>query len=223
MPAILEQTIADQRSVKPSIDKSSTNMLEDLSLRRMSLDEYERLVEMEFFDEDERIELLDGILVELEPVNARHADAIDSLNELLTPLVSLGGRIRIQSPIRLTLVESEPLPDIAVLKRKKGYGQQHPGDTDVLLVIEVSDSSLSKDRNRKSELYARTKIQEYWIVNLVDDQLEVYRDPDLKLNGKGFYHSRAIYLPGQTVASLAFSTCEINVAAMFPEVGSDNL
>ncbi len=153
MSVLIGQTLAGRFD-----DEFSSDQLEDLSLRRMSLDEYDRLVEMGFFDEDERIELLDGIVVELEPVNASHAD-----------------------------------------------------------------SSLSKDRNRKSELYARTGIKEYWIVNLIDDQLEVYREPDIKPNRKGFYHSRTIYLPGQMVVPLAFPTCEMNVATMIPEAGSDDL
>lgn len=218
MSVILKQTLAGRYD-----DEFSSDQLEDLTLRKMSLDEYERLVEMGFFDEDERIELLDGIVVELEPLNARHADAIDSLNELLLVVIPLGGRIRIQSPIRLASAESQPLPDVAVLARQKNYGRRHPENSDVLLVVEVADSSLSKDRNRKRDLYARTGIQEYWIVNLIDDQLEVYRKPDVKPNGNGFYHSRTIYLPGQMVTPLAFPTCEMDVATMFPEVGSDDL
>jgi Uma2 family endonuclease len=138
-------------------------------LRRL---EFERMVELGFF-EDERIELLAGQLVEMSPIGSEHADVVTRLTELL--IQQLGGRATVRPGLPLALGElSEPQPDLAVVPRGR-YAADHPASAH--LVVEVSDSSLRKDRDSKALIYAAASIPEYWIVNLVDRQVEVLSRP----------------------------------------------
>jgi Uma2 family endonuclease len=144
---------------------------------RLTLDEYHRLGEVGILGNEDRVELLDGQLVDLSPIGPRHALAVDALNELL--LTAVAGRVgvRVQNPIALG-GSTEPHPDIALVRRPwHGYPNAHPRPGDTLLLIEVADTSLETDRGAKLELYARAGIQEFWIVDLTTDGVLVYRNP----------------------------------------------
>jgi Uma2 family endonuclease len=139
-------------------------------LRRV---EYDRLVELGLLHEDENVELLYGRIVEMSPQGTAHAWAIQQLTELL--IAALAGRAKVRPQLPLALSDtSEPEPDLAVVAPGE-YRLEHP--TTALIVIEVADSSLASDRTIKGRLYAESGIPEYWLVNLVDGEIEVYRDP----------------------------------------------
>jgi Uma2 family endonuclease len=137
-------------------------------LRRV---EYDRLVELGFFA-DERLELLEGILVTMSPQGSRHATAIQRLNMTLAPALVGRADVRVQSPFAAT-DNSEPEPDVAVVP-SADYLNAHPSRA--FLIIEVAESSVARDR-AKAPLYAVAGVSECWIVNLDDDIVEVHREP----------------------------------------------
>jgi Uma2 family endonuclease len=134
--------------------------------------EYERMVELGLFD-DERIELLRGALVEMSPQGAPHSDVTERLAATLYEALRGRARVRSHSPLALS-DDSEPEPDIAVVP-PGDYSRELPRAA--LLVVEVADSSLRKDRRIKAELYAEAGVPEYWLVNLVDGVIELHSDP----------------------------------------------
>jgi Uma2 family endonuclease len=144
---------------------------------RLTVDAYHRLGEAGILASGDRIELLEGQLVDMAPIGPRHALAVDVLNELLVR--ALGGRagLRVQNPIALD-PRTEPVPDIALVRRPwRGHPTAHPPPDDVLLLIEVADTSLELDRGAKLELHARAGICEFWIVDLTTDGVSVHRKP----------------------------------------------
>ena len=165
--------------------------------RRFTREEYYRLAEIGFF-QGERVELIEGEIVKMSPISPLHGEVLTLLAERLWQLFGEGYRVRVQLP--LSLGDSEPEPDIAVVPGKAGdYVHAHP--TTALLVVEVAQTSLEYDREVKAPLYARAGIPEYWIVNLDGQCIEVYRDPAPM--GEGFgYRSRRIYLKGESLAPL---------------------
>jgi Uma2 family endonuclease len=139
--------------------------------------EYERMGEAGIFPDGKRVELIAGEIVEMSPIGIRHAACVARLTQFL--IQSLQGRavVWVQNPVRLDDF-SEPQPDVAVLKpRADYYGQSLPTPEDVLLVIEVSDTTLEYDRQIKVPLYAGAGVPEVWIINLADEQVETYADP----------------------------------------------
>ena len=144
---------------------------------RLTLDDYHRLGETGILGEDDRVELLEGQLIDMSPIGPRHALAVDTLNRLLDRAVGERAWVRVQNPIALDS-ESEPQPDI-VLARKpwRGYPNCHPGPEDIVLLVEVADSSRDLDLGAKRELYARAGIREFWIVDLTTNGVMVCRNP----------------------------------------------
>jgi Uma2 family endonuclease len=144
-------------------------------LRRWTRHEYERMVETGIFGPEDHIELLDGEIVEMTPQGSRHISIVALVDEVLRQTLPIDCHIRPQGPIALDS-SSEPEPDIAVVRgAPRDYLDGHPSET--LLVLEVSDSSLPYDRGRKLHAYARNGVPEYWIINLIELRLEVYRQP----------------------------------------------
>jgi Uma2 family endonuclease len=149
------------------------------TIAKLSLAEYERIVAAGIFEGPtrRRIELIRGELREMNPIGPDHAEVVERLYEWSMRYVLEGTiRVRGQNPLAFADVDSEPQPDFAWI-RKGAYSGRHPTAADVLLVVEVADSSLNRDRTEKMDLYAEVGIQEYWIVNLCDRTIEVYRDP----------------------------------------------
>ncbi len=144
--------------------------------RRVSRVEYERLVEIGFFQPGERVELVGGLLVAQEPQGSRHATGIRKAEETLRRVLGSGWEVRGQMPVALD-EESEPEPDIAVVPGTyDDYRDAHPSRP--VLIVEVADSSgLAFARGDKASLYARAGVPDYWIVDLVEGLLEVYRRP----------------------------------------------
>jgi hypothetical protein len=166
-------------------------------VRRFTVDEYHRMIQAKVLAEDDRVELLEGWIVAKMPHNPTHDATIDQTHEVLRPQLPAGWRIRIQSAV--TTDDSEPEPDlVVVLGPASRYSARHPGPRDVALVVEVADSSLAYDREVKARLYARAQIATYWIMNLVDLQVEVYGDPSGPTANPG-YRQHQTYRAGDVV------------------------
>lgn len=147
--------------------------------------------------EDDPFELLEGWIVSKMPHHPNHDATIDQANEVLRGQLPEGWRVRIQSAI--TTDDSEPEPDLAIALGPAGrYAVSHPSPQDLALVIEVADSSLGYDREVKARLYARAGIAIYWIINLVDLQLEVYSDPSGPARNPG-YRQHQTHRAGEAV------------------------
>ena len=202
-------TVYVARDVKPS---SAPGM----PMRRFTRREYERLVEDGFFRPDERLELLDGLLVVREPQGTEHATTLVLVHTALRRAFRTGFHVREQSPVALDRL-SEPEPDFAVVPGEpRDYLGGHPSQP--VLLVEIALSTLSLDRERKLGLYARARRQEYWIVNLRDRVLEVYRRPvrtRAALYGWSYDTSR-ILRSGATVSPLAAPRSRIRVADLLP-------
>lgn len=147
------------------------------SLRKFTAAEYHRMGEAGIFGPDERIELIEGRVVAMPPIGDRHMSAVMALTQELTLALQRRAIVSVQNAIKLP-DETEPEPDVAVLAPQPGrYAKGKPRPADILLLVEVADSSLDYDRGDKRALYARNGIREYWVVNLVGDQVEVCRTP----------------------------------------------
>ena len=170
-----------------------------LATHRFTVDEYHRMAETAILHEDDRVELLDGQIVQMTPIGLRHAASVTGLTELLAPLASGQATLRIQNPLTL-FEDQEPQPDVALVRyRADRYRTGHPRAADTLLVIEVADTSVESDRQRKIPLYARAGIPEAWLVNLPEDAIEIYREPTA-----GAYTTLRTARRGETVSPLAF-------------------
>lgn len=183
--------------------------------RRWTRTEYERLVELGVFRDGERLELLDGHLVLREPQYAPHSLGIRMVEEALRSTFRTGWDVRSQLPVALDDY-SEPEPDVAVVPGSyRDYRTEHPARP--VLAAEVSLSMLATDR-RKAGLYARAAVQEFWIVNLVDSVLEVYRDPSRSPRAPFGWSYRDVRHLGRAefVAPLAAPDARIAVADLVP-------
>lgn len=190
----------------------------------LSTDQYHRMIETGILIEGAPIELIDGILVRkdrrdsseasLVTVGTRHSGVITRLQRLLDRLVEpLGHHVCSQQPIHIP-PQHEPEPDVAVVRGSlAAYDNQHPEPEDVLLVVEVADSSLKNDQETKLRVFALAGIGEYWIVNLKDACVEVYTGP----TSDGVYQSRRVFQSGQAVPlEIDQQVFDIDVKAILP-------
>lgn len=182
--------------------------------RRFSRAEYERLIDLGLFRPGEPIELIGGELLVAQPQGAAHYTAIVKTAKALEAAFGTGWYVRTQGPIGLD-DESEPEPDVAVVPgHADDYGRAHP--TRPALTVEVSEASLGIDRQHKGSLYARAALPEYWIVNLVDRVLEVYREPRPDATAPfGWRYARVETLgPAAQVAPLAAPGARVPVSLL---------
>lgn len=178
-------------------------------VHRWTRQQYENMALLDFFEPEARVELLDGVIIDMSPQKSFHATALYLVEEALRDVFKGGYIVRNQMPLALD-DQSEPEPDIAVVPGKaRDYTQAHP--TTAVLVVEVADATLRLDRKTKQAVYARNGIAEYWIVNLKDNHLEVYRDPQ-----GDQYRLQMTLQPGETVAPLAQPDQMIAVADLLP-------
>jgi Uma2 family endonuclease len=174
---------------------------------RFTVPQYEKMIDVGILNEDDRVELIRGEIVAKMPIGDLHIACIDRLTRQMIRKVGDDAIVSIQNPIRLA--DSEPEPDL-VLKRPRDdfYASGKPGAADVLLLIEVADSTLDRDRDVKRPLYAENGITEYWIVNLPDRCLEVYRQP----RPDGTYADVRMLRPGDTADVAALPGVAVPVA-----------
>lgn len=178
-------------------------------------DEYHRMADLGFF-ERQRVELVEGQVIEMAAMRSPHAAAVDLVDAALKAVFGPGYYIRQQKPFVISDI-SEPEPDVAVVPGTiRDYTEVHP--TAAALLVEVADTSVSYDRTVKGSLYAKAGIGDYWIVNLVKGQLEVYRQPveDDEATYGWRYGEGIIYQPGQTLAPLVASDSWVAVEDLLP-------
>lgn len=175
-----------------------------LTTAKWTIEEYHRMIATGILD-DRRVELLKGEIVEMSPEGEAHAYFSSEAGEYLSRLLGDHAMIRQSKPITLPN-NSEPEPDIAIVQRLgREYLEHHPNSENVFWLIEYSDSSLNKDFEIKSKVYAEVKIPEYWVVNLKKRRLVVFRDPQ-----DGEYASKSTLADG-TICSLAFPDVAVSV------------
>jgi Uma2 family endonuclease len=144
---------------------------------RFTVEDYHRMAEAGILGEDDRVELIEGEIVEMPPIGSPHGGTVKALIHLFSRAVGDRALVSAQDPVRLSDI-SEPQPDLMLLRpRPDFYRNAHPTPADVLLLIEVADTSVAYDRSKKLPLYARAGIPEYWLVDLERGVLEVYRSP----------------------------------------------
>lgn len=184
--------------------------------KRFTLDEYNRLAELNFFNEDDRVELVRGEIIQMIAKGTPHSVCGTRLNREITKLIGDRATARTQEPLQLP-PNSAPEPDYAIVQnREDDYLASHPDSEDVIMVIEISDSSLSYDQEIKLKLYAESGIQNYWIFNLRESILEAYSDPYQTTQGVFGYRVKRILLPNDRVALPGFQDAVLNLAKVFP-------
>jgi Uma2 family endonuclease len=161
-------------------------------LYRFSVKQFDRLVAVGLFEEDDRVELLNGVLVEMTPIGAEHCHVNSRLVRLLRAMLEPAG-FRVEADWPIVLSSSRPQPDAIVLRSALDEPEaRFPRAADMALVIEVSDKSLATDRSIKAQLYAAAGIDQHWIVNVMDRHFEVLRGPDTDDRGTPCYRHREV-------------------------------
>jgi len=179
-----------------------------VSKRLITAEEYHKMAEVGILQE-RGLELINGEIIEMTPIGSRHLSCVNLLNEILLEQLGRKVIVSIQNPVRINQF-NEPEPDITILKRTENrYADRLPTAEDVLLVIEVADTSIDYDRNIKLPIYAESGIPEYWIVNLDQQEIEAYYQPF-----ENAYRHRVLLRPGDTLEAQGIDL-EIPVETIF--------
>jgi Uma2 family endonuclease len=183
----------------------------ELQRRRFTVDDYYAMADAGILHEDDRVELIEGEIIEMAAIGSHHAACVDRLTRLLVRQAGDEAVVRVQNPVRLSDL-SEPQPDLALLRpRSDFYAARHPLAPDTLLIIEVAHSTLGYDRGVKVPLYARTGIPELWIVNLDEQVVEVYGDP-----ADGRFRLQAQVAPGAVLRPRLLPSVVVAVSEILP-------
>jgi len=177
---------------------------------RITVDEYHRMEQAGIFTEDDRMELIEGEIIDMAPIGNAHASAVRKLIHLLSDRIQGKAVLDVQNPLHLDDC-SEPQPDVVLLKPRRDFYAAHtPRAEDVLLLIEIADTSLPYDREVKIPLYARHGISEIWLVNLQDRLIEVFRQP----TPQG-YRQRRQHHPGEPLQAGQLTTVRLDPVELF--------
>ncbi|MUL35183.1 Uma2 family endonuclease [Gloeocapsopsis dulcis] len=186
-----------------------------IAAKRFTLEEYHRLAELGFF-RDNRVELIRGEIFQMSAKGTSHSVCSTRLYRELFKLVGDSAILRGQEPIIL-LRDSEPEPDLTIVRsRSDDYLSAHPTSVDILLVIEIADSTLKYDQEVKLPLYAEASLSNYWIFNLQANCLECYSEPYQDLQNKFGYRQKLIVLPTESVNLPYFSDLVLDLSKIFP-------
>jgi Uma2 family endonuclease len=174
-------------------------MVVDIQRKRFTVDDYYRMAEVGILDPDDRVELIEGEIIQMSPIGDRHAGCVNRATDLFTHLFRGKAVVTVQNPVRLNKF-NEPQPDLTLCKwRADFYTSHHPRPDDILLAVEVADTTLSKDLKLKLPIYARLGIVELWIEDLRNNRILIFRDPE----GEQYQtHLTASF--GETLYVLAF-------------------
>ena len=184
--------------------------------KRFTLLDYHRLIELGFLTENDRVELIRGELMQMVAKGTSHTVCNTSLVYETTMLLQRRAIVRGQEPITLP-PNSQPEPDLVIARnRSDRYLSGHPRPDDILLVVEVADSTLKYDQEVKLPLYAESGISDYWIFNLLASCLEVYTQPYQDLQGNFGYANKQIFLPNARVTLPSFSDLSLDLSSVFP-------
>ena len=181
-----------------------------LKTHRFTVDEYHRMGEAGIFSEDDRVELLAGEIVEMSPIGPLHAGTVRRLTALFSARLGTEVLVSVQNPLLLRTEDSEPQPDVALLRPHSDfYTRSHPEAHDVYLIIEVADTSVVADREVKFPIYARARVPEAWLLDVAMQRLEVYRYP----TSDGYQDVHSLQR-GESVAPQAFPHLVLTVDAL---------
>ena len=181
----------------------------ELRRRTWTVDEYHRMAEARVLREDDRVELIEGEIVEMSPIGSDHARCVNRLTALLVPPGGARAIVSVQNPVRLS-PRSEPQPDLSLLRWREDFYPEGPTPADVLLVIEVAAGSLLFDQRVKVPLYARAEIPEVWIIDLDAGQVEVHTGP----SGGGYRDLRTA-VAGDVLEPPGLAGVSLDVAVLF--------
>lgn len=204
MSAVLE---IQEKTIAPNANGNGSN------LYRLRVEDYDKMIEHGIFDEDERIELWDGVLVKMSPKGIKHRTTTTKTTDYFYEHLRKYTLIQVQDPIRLDDF-SEPEPDVVLAQAPlSNYSLTHPTPKDIYLVVKVADSSIDIDR-RKSVKYARNRIRQYLILNVNTNEIEDYREPS-----EDGYRFKKTYTEDEIFNLVAFPEFEIKVSDLMPPQG----
>lgn len=206
--------MVSQEITRPAVEPTENNL--QPAIYRLSVKQYHAMIEAGILTEDDNVELLEGWLVEKMGKKPPHTLVNQMTAELLGKLLPQGFFINIQEPI--TLTTSEPEPDIVIVRgTRRDYVNHHPTPPNIALVIEVSDTTLQRDRSVKQRIYAAANIPFYWLLNLIDNQLELYSQPS-GTGAKAAYAQRQDYAPDTEVPLILDNTeiARIKISDLLP-------
>jgi Uma2 family endonuclease len=182
-------------------------MAVQITRRLFTVDEFEQMGQAGILREDDRVELVEGEIIEMSPIGPRHAGGVNRLVRLFGSILGDRAIASPQNPVRLDGL-NEPLPDLSLLRpRADFYATSHPRTEDALLIVEISDTTVAFDGEVKAGVYARTGVPEYWQVNLTADHVRVFRDPTPDGYGLILTARR-----GELISPLAFPEMSFSVA-----------
>ncbi|MGB3495129.1 MAG: Uma2 family endonuclease [Elainellaceae cyanobacterium] len=174
--------------------------------KKFTVGQFHQMMESGILTDGDRVELLQGEIIEMSPIGRQHAACVDRVNELLVRELGSRAIVRVQNPIQLS-TKSEPQPDFAILQRRSDfYANGHPQPSDVFALIEVSDTTLEFDRTVKVPLYAQNNIAEVWMIDLNAEAVQTYREPDVS-----GYQQLQTFRRGQAIAFQAFTDIQFTV------------
>ncbi|MBD2138739.1 Uma2 family endonuclease [Anabaena sp. FACHB-1237] len=187
-----------------------------VTAKRFTISEYHRLAELSFFREDERVELIRGEIIQMAAKGTSHCVCETLLCQELIQLLLGRAMVRGQQPI-IIADHSEPEPDVTIVRKvKDNYLSSHPQPSDILLLIEVSNSTLKYDQEVKLPLYAEAGISNYWIFNLINYRLECYSQPYQDAQANFDYRHKLILLPHESVKLPCFPDLILDLSKVFP-------
>jgi hypothetical protein len=184
----------------------------EINKRRFDVDDYHRMAQAGILSENDRVELIDGEIVAKTPIGPRHNAAVDRAIRSLVTAVGDQAIVRVQGSVRLDRFR-EPQPDIVLLRPQPDfYASRLPGPSDILLIIEIAESSLDYDREVKAGIYAQSGVQEYWLVDLDDRSVSCCTEPR-----GGAYQKLLLCRSGQSIAPEALPQCAIAVDVLLAD------
>ncbi|MGC2237564.1 MAG: Uma2 family endonuclease [Pyrinomonadaceae bacterium] len=211
----MQQTVTETNIQNSTIFEmqDTVKIIEQPKAKKWTKDEYYRLADLGFFD-GKRVELIEGDIIEMAAMKSPHITSVMILGEILRDFFGEKYHIRTQGALDFGK-NSQPEPDVAVVKGKiRDYADAHPKES--VLIVEVADTTLNKDRNFKARLYAKNGIEDYWILNLKSRCLEVYRRP-IKDKNLGFVYTEIkILTENDDIAPLAKPAAKIKIADILP-------
>lgn len=185
--------------------------------KKFTIEDYHRLLDVGFFSENSKIELIRGEIIEMSPKRTPHSVCNSRLWRELYKLIDQQAIIRVQEPIIISTF-SEPEPDLVIAKhRNDEYLSSHPKSEDILLVIEIADSTLKYDQETKLALYAEAEIKDYWIFNLINNYLETYTNPGKISKERYDYRTRQIVLANESITIPHFAALNLDLNLVFPD------
>ena len=183
-----------------------------VSRRRFTADDYQRMGQAGILRREDHVELIDGEIIAMTPIGTRHCASVDRANRAFVTKAGDSAIVRVQGSVRLDLY-SEPEPDLVLLRpRADFYASAHPGPADILLIVEVAESSIEYDREVKARVYARSSVHEYWLADLNENVLLQHSSPD-----NGTYESVRRYTRGQSLTPQLLPECLISTSDLLGE------